>query len=295
MRASTLALVNRYGVARQQRDWDALPEPRPVAVPSTHPYAGDLDIVGNASLLQLLDTTGTSMGGERLAEWLLEPAAPDEIPPRQEAIRELSADLDWLQELQQRALLGEIDDEKTGQFLEWAQSSGTRLPLLTWLARLSVLVLIGMIVLSIARVIDSGWLIVPFVANLVLATSLHRKVGSQIDAAMHNGSAMRAYASLLELLDGKERQAPLLREISAPLETDGVPASEAAHQLARILSFGVPRGSLQSYALQFACAWDVHFYDRLERMAGNVRGARAAMAGSHRLVRSAGRARQPGA
>ena len=295
MRASTLALVNRYGVARQQRDWDALPEPHPVSVPSTHPYAGDLDIVGNASLLQLLDTTGTTMGGERLAGWLLEPAAPNEIPPRQEAVRELSADLDWLQELQQRALLGEIDDEKTEQFLEWAQSPGTRLPLLTWLARLSVLFLIVMLALSIARVIDSGWLIVPFVANLLLATALHRKVGPRMDAAMDYGSAMRAYAALLELLDGKQRQAPLLQQIDAPLETDGVPASEAAQQLAKILSFGVPRGSLQSYMLQFACAWDVHFYDRLESWRGNVRRAGAAMAGSHRLVRSVGRARQSGA
>jgi energy-coupling factor transporter ATP-binding protein EcfA2 len=265
LRASMLARVNRYGVARQHRDWSALPEPAPVTVPSTHPYAGDLDIVGKASLLQLLDTTGTTMGGERLVGWLLEPAAPDDIPPRQEAVRELSRDLDWLQELQQRALLGEIDDENTAAFLEWTRTPGTRLPIVTWLARLSVAALICILALSAARVIDSGWLIVPFVANLVLATALHRKVGPQMDAAMEHGSAIRAYAGLLELLDGQQRQAPLLRQIDAPLETSGVPASEAAERLAKILSFGVPRGSLQSYVLQFACAWDVHFYDRLER------------------------------
>jgi DNA mismatch repair ATPase MutS len=69
---------------------------------------------------------------------------------------------------------------------------------------------------------------------------------------------------LLALLDNKQRQASLLQQIDAPLQTDGVTASEAAEKLARILSFGVPRGSLQSYVLQFACAWDVHFYDRLE-------------------------------
>jgi hypothetical protein len=264
MRASTLALVNRYGVARQQRDWNALPEPREVSVPSTHPYAGDLDIVGKASLLQLLDTTGTTMGGERLTGWLLEPAVPDEIPPRQEAVRELSADLEWLQELQQRALLGEIDDEKTEHFLDWTRSPGTRLPMLTWLARLSVLATVIVLGLSIARVIDSGWLIAPFVANLLLAAALHRKAGSRLDAAMEHGSAIRAYAGLLALLDDKQRSAPLLQQIDAPLHTGGVAASDAAEKLARILSFGVPRGSLQSYALQFFCAWDVHFYDRLE-------------------------------
>ncbi|MEZ4506769.1 MAG: hypothetical protein R2848_13210 [Thermomicrobiales bacterium] len=62
MRASTLALVNRYGVARQQRDWSNLPEPDSVTVPATHPYAGDLDIVREGLAAQLLDTTGTTMG-----------------------------------------------------------------------------------------------------------------------------------------------------------------------------------------------------------------------------------------
>ncbi len=265
MRASTLALVNRYGVARQRRDWNSLPDPHAVTVATTHPYAADLDIVGKASLLQLLDTTGTTMGGERLASWLLQPAAPDEIPPRQDAVRELSADLDWLQELQQRSLLGEIDDDTTTKFLEWTRTPGSRLPVLTWLARLSVLASLVIFGLAIARVIDSGWLALPFMANLLLATALHRKVGRQMDAAMEHGSAIRAYAGLLALLDGKQRQAPLLQEIDAPLQTDGVAASEAAEQLAKILSFGVPRGSLQSYVLQLACAWDIHFYDRLER------------------------------
>lgn len=265
MRASTLALVNRYGVARQQRDWNNLPEPASVTVPATHPYAGDLDIVGKASLLQLLDTTGTTMGGERLTGWLLDPAPPHEIPSRQEAVRELSQDLPWLQELQQRALLGEIDDDNTAAFLDWLRAPGTRLPLLTWLARSSVLAAILVLALAIAGQIDSGWLAIPLMANLVIATALHRKVGRQMDAAMEHGSAIRAYAGLLELLDGKQRQAELLREIDAPLRTDGVSSSQAASQLAQILSFGVPRGSLQSYVLQFACAWDVHFYDRLER------------------------------
>lgn len=264
MRASTLALVNRYGVARQQRDWNGLPEPHPAAVPTTHPYAGDLDIVGKASLLQLLDTTGTTMGGERLAGWLLAPATPKEILPRQEAVRELSADLSWLQELQQRALLGEIDDEKTERFLEWTRSPGSRLPVLTWLARLSVLSAVVVLALSIARQIDSSWLAVPLMANLLIATALHRKVGRHMDAAMEHGNAIRAYAGLLALLDSRQRQSPLLQQIDAPLHTGGVSASEAAEKLATILSFGVPRGSLQSYMLQFACAWDVHFYDRLE-------------------------------
>jgi hypothetical protein len=263
-RASMLATINGRGVARVQRNWPELPEPRAVAVPEGHPYALDLDIAGHASLQQLVDTTGTTMGSARLAGWMLDPAAPDAIPPRQDAVRELSADLDWLQELQQRALRGEIDDDKTADFLAWLERDSGTLPVYTWLARLSVLALIVVLALSIMRVIDSAVLGALFIFNVLLAFSLHRRVGPSLDAAIEHGGGIRAYAGLLELLSDRTHTSSLLQEIDAPLRVDGVAASEAAHTLARILTYGVPRGTLQSYVLQAVVAWDVHFYDRLE-------------------------------
>jgi hypothetical protein len=263
-RASALATVNRYGSARVRRDWAALPDPPPIEVPEGHPYARDLDIVGHASLQQLVDTTGTTMGRDRLAGWLLDPIGPADIAAHQDAIRELSSDLDWLQELQQRALRGKIDGEQTGAFLEWIDSPGQRFPVLTWLARLSLFGLLAIIVLSVARVVDSSLLAIAFGINLVLSAALHRRVGQRLDAAIEHGSAIRAYAELLELLSHRPHSAELLQEIDAPLNVDGVDASDAADSLAKILSYGIPRGSLQSYVMQAAVAWDVHFYDRLE-------------------------------
>ena len=265
LRASTLATINRYGVARIQRNWPALPEPRPVEIPERHPYARDLDLVGHASLQQLIDTTGTAMGSDRLASWLLEPASEPEIARRQEAVRELSGDLEWLQELQQRALRGEIGDETTENFVAWASRGPGRLPVYTWLARLSLAVAGAILVLAVARVIDSSVLAIVFIVNLLLARALHHRVGRSLDAAIEHGNGIRSYAELLELLSSRTHTAPLLQEIDAPLHVDGVPASEAAKQLARLLSFGIPRGSLQSYVMQAVVCWDVHLYDQLAK------------------------------
>lgn len=264
--ATTLATVNRYGLARIRRNWAALPDPRPVAVPLDHPFANDLDLFGKASLQQLIDTTATTLGGERLSSWLLAPAEPEEIERRQVAIQELSQDLDWLQELQQSALRGSIDDDETARFIEWSSGAdgAGRQPLLTWLGRLGVVALIGVLGLSAAGVIDSAWLGAVFVFNILVTSVLHRRVGKSLDAALEHGSGIRAYAGLLELLGNRTHQAPLLREIEAPLHVEGVSAAEAANRLARVLSYGIPRGSLQSYVMQAVCAWDVHVYDRLE-------------------------------
>ena len=65
-----------------------------------HPYTSDLDIFGQHSIFQLINRTSTESGALLLSEWLSEPARKTEIYERQEAIRELSPDLDWRQDFQ---------------------------------------------------------------------------------------------------------------------------------------------------------------------------------------------------
>ena len=54
-----------------------------------HPYAMHLDLFGRRSLFELLSQAQTQRGEERLAEWLLAPAAADEVRARQAAVAEL--------------------------------------------------------------------------------------------------------------------------------------------------------------------------------------------------------------
>ena len=73
--AAALAVrVNDEGLVRIDRDWDALPPRHEAAIPSDHPFAGDLDLFGRASLSCLLGTVSTGMGWERMTAWLLTPA-----------------------------------------------------------------------------------------------------------------------------------------------------------------------------------------------------------------------------
>lgn len=77
-------------LARLRLDWGRLPE-RIYAGPDHHLYAKDLDLVGPHSLSQLLDTTVSSHGRERLASWLLtQPPAPHAWTERQSLVRTLT-------------------------------------------------------------------------------------------------------------------------------------------------------------------------------------------------------------
>jgi MutS-like protein len=69
-----------------------------------HPYALDLDVFGTGSLFELLCAARTRPGEERLAAWLLAPAPPDVLGPRQRAVAALAPRLDLREDL---AVLGE--------------------------------------------------------------------------------------------------------------------------------------------------------------------------------------------
>ena len=72
--------------------------------PEDHLYARDLDLFGEGSLFELLCMARTPAGEATLASWLSQPASPDEIRRRQEAVEELRSNLDLREDL---ALLGD--------------------------------------------------------------------------------------------------------------------------------------------------------------------------------------------
>lgn len=74
-------------LARLQRQWDQIPSEALLPEFAELPYADDLDIAGDASLLSLLSLAGTHPGKRTLQRWITEPALPAQVAERQQAIR----------------------------------------------------------------------------------------------------------------------------------------------------------------------------------------------------------------
>lgn len=92
--ARAIAFYER-GLARLEDRWQGGGETGDRFRNPDHPYAEDLDLFGKGSLFDLLSVARTRAGEETLAAWLLEPAPPAEIAARQDAVRELTARLDF--------------------------------------------------------------------------------------------------------------------------------------------------------------------------------------------------------
>ena len=120
-----------------------------------HPYADDLDIVGRASLFQLLDTTATRMGRETLAAWLLAPADPMVATARQGAVAELAPLLDLRQEIELRGRAASGIETDPEPFLAWAEDPhglGDR-AWLRWVAWLGPIAVVALGIADLSGVI----------------------------------------------------------------------------------------------------------------------------------------------
>ena len=85
------ALIAFYerGLARLEDRWAGTGESGDRFTNEAHPYARDLNLFGHGSVFELLCTSRTRAGQNKLAGWLLEPAPPEEIRTRQHAVKEL--------------------------------------------------------------------------------------------------------------------------------------------------------------------------------------------------------------
>jgi hypothetical protein len=77
------------GIDRQEGTWRGNGRTGMEFAREHHLYQSDLDILGEGSLFELLATTRSEIGAERLANFLLDPTSPDEARARQSAVKEL--------------------------------------------------------------------------------------------------------------------------------------------------------------------------------------------------------------
>lgn len=88
-----LISIAKKNLFRMSGEWDTFDDIGEEFIDYNHDYAMDLDIVGNHSLFQFLNSTNTYYGRSRLAQDLLNPDySQQDIQIRQEAIAELSDD-----------------------------------------------------------------------------------------------------------------------------------------------------------------------------------------------------------
>jgi hypothetical protein len=265
--------VNEQGAYRAERDWPNI-RPQPWSWPTDESewLRVDLDVVGRASLAQLLPAISAGIGAPRLREWLSTIASVNEIRERQAAVRELADAVELRETFELHARDVHLSEARVRDFVEWGRAEGRSEP--AWLAVASRVLPTVIVACIVASAIWSTLAPVtaPLAVFFVVVTATfagfaRSRTSDAVRAAEVGARMAEAYAELATLILRARFEAPRLRAIQAALGTEsGDAADRALRRLQRLSRWAEVRSSPMLHAaLQALFAWDCHISRAVER------------------------------
>lgn len=121
--ASYMREINENAVKRVSGKWKEFYDNGDVYVDEEHSYTGDLDIFGQGSLFQWLNTAATFLGRKKVVEALSSPCRSREVlHDRQKSSEELAGKLTWRQRLVAEGLRSSEKLENPEELIKWGKT-----------------------------------------------------------------------------------------------------------------------------------------------------------------------------
>jgi hypothetical protein len=265
--------LSREGLLRLDRDWPALAAALPAGEARTepaepgHPFARDLDVVGDASLMRLAGPVTSERGRARLRSWLLAPADRAEVASRQEAARALAPRLDLRQTFSAHGRVRAAKDPPgTDRFLAWAEgqpwlSDRRALSAAAWILPP---VLVGLLLADLMGGAPPYWLI-PAVVHALILRQTWSRLQADFLLAEDGLALLTVYVPQFSLLEEQRESAPLLAGVAARLGTGPSGASARLHRLSRLLNTTESRRNVFYGILAAVLLMDLHLARALDR------------------------------
>ena len=234
-----------------------------------HLYTFDLDVFGDHSLFQYINRTSTPVGKQHLANWFNSHLENKEvIEQRQKAIRELSTELEYRQQIRLLGLLYKGKPADTTEIKEWAGSPSyyrkhTLLRIIPVTVSIINLVCISLAFLGILPASAAGGVFISFVIFSSIfskgITKLQTTYGEKLQI-------LSTYADQILLTEKKEMHSPILQQLKAELTSQNQTASQAVRQLSKLMNALDQRSNLlMSTILNGLIFWELRQVMRIEQ------------------------------
>ena len=261
---------HRWALSRIEGDFAQYPARGERFASDDHPYTVDLGIFGDASLFQLLDTTHTRRGEERLASWLSIPSPIAVVSERQQAIRELAQHTALRENLAVEGALIAVDKPNPDPMLGWAESEPviSAVPFIRVTAFALPIVTALSFGLALSDVIPGGFAWGALGLQWLYGLSLLGKIEPIAGKVSSREGALARYRSMLELIEGAEFGAPYLVNLRRRVLPSTEAPAKASTELRRLSAIVGFLDARQNEAFRLFTGpllmWDVHCLLALE-------------------------------
>jgi len=236
--SNSIIAINGRHLDRISGKWTAFPDIGMEFINHEHPYSGDLDIVGQKSFFQFLNTVHTWHGRQAFVNDLLHPYySKAKLLDRQEAIAELSKDIDFSNHMEHyfskiglhssvQKLVDELKDKRIFIKSKILKTLLMYAPPVTFISIAAIVLFRQENLYSLAVTIVTLQAVIWIIGML--------KTQSYLSGISRLPYKLNVYSEVIAILRNKEFDSKLLKQIQAQLGTTEFSAEQAIKDLSKI-------------------------------------------------------------
>jgi hypothetical protein len=270
--------IKRAHIARLGLDWNHIPLSRSSPPDPSHPFESDLDLVGERSIMHLIDITTSRESSSLLRSWLTA-ANPDLniIHQRQAIVREL-ADMPYFRDrltlnsyLTTRQFGEQVDFAKLMYWLE-AQSSLPSLRRALYAAVVLAFINIILFFLYQQAIIPPLWLL-SFVPYFIISALQFRQISNLFENTLVIGDFMKNLQAVFGFLETyRFKPGSPVEPVCSPFQNPADRPSRHLHRISRTISAAsLQRTQLLWLFINVIVPWDLFFVYRLEILKADLK------------------------
>ncbi|WP_040213697.1 MutS family DNA mismatch repair protein [Clostridium polynesiense] len=236
----SLIYVIKKGIKRAEGSFKDFSETGSEFIDKKHPYSYDLDIFGEASLYQMINSAVTCMGREKLAEELQRKVifTREQIVKRQKAVNELAGKADFREELEALGVMNKGEMSQPDALLNWSLKREKLFSSKAFKALIYSLNLITVTVLVLMafKVVDYKVLLLSTLFNASVLLFGKGRREEALEVINIYKSNINTYFKMLEILEQQNFESEHLRNLQNKLKKDDRSAAFQLKKFAKIVN-----------------------------------------------------------
>lgn len=227
-----------------------------------HRFSYDLDLFGSGSVFSMLNKTSTTFGRNLLASLISDEFSNQaNIKERQESIREISQDPDFMIHFRTTGKVSDIDNEDKIKLKNWLShksflKESTYFKFILWGLHTATVLVILLAVFHFANISLPVFI---FLLNLMFISVNLKKINFEHNQVSGILQLLEKYKSLLQIIEDRNYLSAELKRTAECLKHEGKTAGESLHDLTKLVSqFDNRLNIIVAIFLEGFLLWDYH-------------------------------------